>query len=169
MGARPQRDWMGAFDDQSVTAVLLVHYRSATNGDAEDLDFAFEGITTGVLSVTVTKHIEDDAGAASEGQAKRVKIGTLPLTGKDPERFGRLLTYYKKRGAAPGAAGKADHVTFKKVDQGKTTVLAEIEDSSREFNGRSDLLTFDEILSRIRQANPDRPPTDEPVPAPHPK
>jgi len=168
LGAPPSRDWMRAFEDESPTAVLLVHYRSAADGESKDLDFAFEGICTGILSVTVTEHLEQDARKVAAERGKQIPLGTLPLRGKDPARFNKLLDYYKKLGAAPGTGANVDHVVFQKFDQGKITVLAEVDDSSGGLKGRSDVLTFDEILNRIRRAESDRPTPKDPMPDAHP-
>lgn len=168
LGAPPPRDWMRAFEDESPTAVLLVHYRGDAEGGSKDLDFAFEGICTGILSVTVTEHLEQDAQKVGADRGKQIPLGTLPLRGKDPARFSKLLDYYKKLGSPPGMGANVEHVVFQKVDRGKTTVLAEVDDSTGGLKGRSDVLTFDEILSRIRQAESDRPTPKDPMPVAHP-
>lgn len=169
IAAPPPRDWMRAFEDESPTAVLLVHYRSGSEGGSKDLDFAFAGICTGILSVTVTRHSEENAGAIADDPGKRTPLGTLALTGKDPQRFSKLLDYYKKLGTAQGAGANADHVVFQKSDRGKTMVLAVIEDSTGGLKRRSDVLTFDEILNRIDPPSDVAPPPHDPIPPPHPK
>ena len=175
--APPKRDWMMAFDDESPTAVLRVNYRSEGPLHSKDFNFDFEGIGSGFLKVTVTENVMEETKAVTTGQVRHVKLGTMPLTGKDPARFGKLLNYYKVLGVSPGTSSTpstgsglaVDHLVFQRVDGEKVVVLAENQDSTGALKDRPDLLTFDEIITRIRAVNPGPATPDDPVPAPHPK
>lgn len=161
---------MEAFEgDDPTTAVLRINFHSLGCFHAVDYEFTFEFPGDNFLKVSVIEDVHQSLHGETESRVNRVKIGMVTLVGRDWERFMKLLDYYKGLVGSEGGCTTVDHLIFQKVVGEKALVLAEIEDRTCGTHDRLDLLTFDEILDRVHQANHTISAPVDPIPPPHPK